>query len=708
MVETIAHYMGACHFNKDVSFILDIGGQDMKAVFIENGIIKRLEINEACSSGCGSFIETFARSLNFDVEGFSKIALQAKNPCDLGTRCTVFMNSKVKQAQREGASPADISAGLGYSVIKNCLNKVLKLKDIRELGEHIMVQGGTFRNLPVIRALELELGKEVMITDFPELMGAYGAALYAYQIADEGKTVPRLLSEIAKPQPYTDKKTSCKGCENNCVVTQFRFENGNRFYSGNKCEKVFSNSGGKEHKGINQHAEKYALLFDRPNVNAPVMTLGIPRALGVYENFPFWHALFSSCGIQPELSDKSTMKQYETGIGTVMADNICFPAKLTHGHILNLIDKKVDRIFMPFVVYENKEDSDTINSYNCPIVSAYSDVIRSAINPEANFNIPLDAPTFTFADKKLMKKACRQYIRRLLPSVKDKIIDQAFENALEAQKKYEKALNIRSKEILAKAVSEKRLVILLAGRPYHIDPLIQHKIADMVTDFGADVISEDIVRELDMKTDEVQSVMQWAYTNRIFKSALWAANDAPANVNYVQITSFGFGPDAFILDEVNDIMHRAGKNATIIKVDDINNLGSTRLRIRSLIESLKFKSEGRHYKKEIAVHTPPFMDEDKRRTIIGPWFGDLYSPFIPAAFEVLGYKYENLPPSNMQSVEFGLKYSNNEICYPATLVVGDRVKALESGKYHRDEIAVGISQTGGQCALQIMYFNKKQ
>ncbi len=697
MVETIAHYLGAYHFNKNVSFIFDIGGQDMKAVFIENGIIKRLEINEACSSGCGSFIETFAKSLNFEVADFSKIALQSKNPCDLGTRCTVFMNSKVKQAQREGASAADISVGLGYSVIKNCLNKVLKLKDTKELGEHIMVQGGTFRNLPVIRALEIELGREVMITDFPELMGAYGAALNAKRSFETGKTIPVSLTHVAEPQPYTERKTVCKGCENNCTVTQFKFANGNTFYSGNKCEKIFSNSGEKQRKGTNQHAEKYSLLFDRPAVENPLLTLGIPRTLGTYENYPFWHTLFSVCGIKLQLSDKSTMKQYETGIGTVMADNICFPAKLVHGHILNLVDKKVDRIFMPFVVYENKEDKDTINSYNCPIVSAYSDVIKSAMNPEENYGIPVDAPTFTFADKKLMKKACKEYIRQLLPKTDNRTINNAFEKALTAQLDYEKSLNLRSTKILSKAVSEERLVILLAGRPYHIDPLIQHKIADMITDFGADVISEDIVRELDMNTQEVQSVMQWAYTNRIFKSALWVANDAPANVNYVQITSFGCGPDAFILDEVNDIMHRAGKNATIVKVDDINNIGSTRLRIRSLIESLKFKNESEHYKKEIPVHTPPFMDEDRRRTIIGPWFGDFYSPFIPAAFKLLGYKYENLPPSDLETVQFGLKYSNNEICYPATLVVGDIIKALESGKYNRDEIAVGISQTGGQC-----------
>lgn len=697
MVETIAHYLGAYHFNKNISFILDIGGQDMKATFIENGIIKRLEINEACSSGCGSFIETFANSLNYSVPDFSKIALQSKNPCDLGTRCTVFMNSKVKQSQREGASVADISAGLGYSVVKNCLNKVLKLKDTKELGEHIMVQGGTFRNYSVIRALEIELGREVMVTDFPELMGAYGASLYARKQFEAGKTLPVSLVEMAQPKQYSDKKTVCRGCENNCIVTHFVFENGAKFYSGNKCEKIFSNSGEKAIKGINMHEEKYELLFDRPVLEKSKITLGIPRTLGMYENFPFWHELLTQCGIRLELSDKSTMKIYETGIGTVMADNICFPAKLVHGHIYNLIDKRVDRIFMPYIIFENKEDERTNNSYNCPIVTGYSDVIKSAIDPEKKFGIPVDAPTFTFANKKLMRKACREYIQSLLPEISIKAIDKAFDDALKAQDEYETELNRRANEILENAVAENRLVILLAGRPYHIDPLIQHKIADMVTDFGADVITEDVVRHLQVNPNEVQSVMQWAYTNRIFKSAQWTANDGPDNVHFVEITSFGCGPDAFILDEVIDILHRSGKNATIIKVDDINNIGSTRLRIRSLIESLKFKNNDEVFKKNIAVHTPAFEKEDRRRTIIGPWFGDFYSPFIPPSFELMGYKMENLPPSDMQTVEYGLKYSNNEICYPATLIVGDLIKALESGKYDRNEIALGITQTGGQC-----------
>lgn len=698
MVETIAHYMAAYHFDKEVSSVLDIGGQDMKAIFIENGIIKRLEINEACSSGCGSFIETFANSLNYSVPNFSQIALESQHPCDLGTRCTVFMNSKVKQAQREGATVADISAGLGYSVVGNCLNKVLKLKDYIELGEHIMVQGGTFRNFSVLRALEIEIGQEVMITDAPELMGAYGAALYARKKTTDGQTPTVNLAKLAQPKKCQSSKSVCRGCENNCTVTHFRFNNGERFYAGNKCEKIFTNSGSTVIKGSNMHTEKYELLFDRPIVeDGAALTLGIPRILGIYENYPFWHKLFTDCGIKLVLSDKSTMKMFETGIATVMADNICFPAKLSHGHIYNLLEKKVNRIFMPYVVFEDKEDSETNNSFNCPIVTGYSDVIKSAINPEKSFTVPVDAPTFTFANKKLMKRASRKYVLSLLPHLSTAQIDKAFNSALKAQEEYENELNRRAKDILDSAVAENRLVILLAGRPYHIDPLIQHKIAGMITDFGADVITEDIVRDMQVATDKVQSVMQWEYTNRIFKSALWAANEAPQNVSYVQITSFGCGPDAFILDEVSDILHRNGKNTTIIKMDDINNIGSTRLRIRSLVESLKFKFNSDICKKKISVKTVPYEKRDRQRTILAPWFGDFYSPFIPPVFGLMGYKMENLPPSDYESVRYGLKYSNNEICYPATLVVGDLMKALESGEYDRNEIALGITQTGGQC-----------
>ncbi len=697
MVETIAHYTAASFFNENVSFILDIGGQDMKAIFIENGFIKRLEINEACSSGCGSFIETFAHSLNFTAPEFSDVAIESDNPCDLGTRCTVFMNSKVKQSLREGASVNDISAGLGYAVIKNCLNKVLKLRDYSELGDNIMVQGGTFRNIAVIRSLELETGKSVMITDYPELMGALGTALYCKKQFEIGDSQEKYLSEIIKPTQTTEKKVTCKGCENTCQVVAYKFENNNIYYSGNKCEKVFYSKGNKVKKGVNFHSEKYSLLFDRgANISKPKAKIGIPRVLGFYENYPFWHALFTNLGYEIVLSDTSTMNLFEQGIDTIMSDNICFPAKITNGHILNLIDKKVDRIFLPFIVFEQQDDKKTPNSYNCPIVTGYSEVISSAISPEKKFNIPLDSPGITFKDEKLLKKNCISYFRTIEPNISNSSFNLAFQEAIKAQKSYERILTARCNELLRKAEKEERLIILLSGRPYHIDPFIQHKISDIFADFGVDIISEDLLRDSNSITDEAETIMQWAYTNRILKSALYVAKSSK-NIQYVELTSFGCGPDAFILDEVNDILKRYGKYPTILKIDDINNTSSTRLRIRSLIESLKHKNGLRTANDRKFETTPAFKKEDINRKIIVPWFGDFYSPIIPTLLGLLGYNIENLPPSDQKSADIGLKYSNNEICYPATLVIGDLIKALNSGKYNPDEIAVGITQTGGQC-----------
>ncbi|MEN6618010.1 MAG: acyl-CoA dehydratase activase-related protein [Rikenellaceae bacterium] len=699
MVETIAHYTAACHFNPNVSFILDIGGQDMKATFIENGVIKRLEINEACSSGCGSFIETFASSLNYNVSDFSKIACTSANPCDLGTRCTVFMNSKVKQFLREGSQIADISAGLAYSVIKNCLNKVLKIKNVSGLGNHIMVQGGTFRNPAIIRALEIETDKSVMITDYPELMGAYGAALFAAKSCEKEAPDSVLLSDLLDTESYRSSVVTCKGCENTCSVTRFDFTNGNRYYSGNKCEKIFNNAGERGVSGINQYSEKLRLLFNREAPeNHSAITIGIPRVLGIYENYPFWHKLLTGCGFNVLLSDESTVKIYEKGAGTVMADNICYPAKLANGHIFNLAGKKVDRIFLPFVVYENKEDKITSNSYNCPIVTGYSEVIRSAVNPLSNHGIPFDSPTISFKDEDLLKKECLAYIRQISGDNKVKKVrfNKAFRDALQEQKNYNNSLINRSVEIYEKALKENRLIILLAGRPYHTDPLIQHKISGIFTDYGADVITEAVANKFPIEGKDVNSILQWAYINRILKSALWAA-EAPPNVQYVELTSFGCGPDSFILDEVSDILRSKGKNATFLKVDDISNTGSLRLRIRSLIENLKLNLSANEHSQSSMFQTPRFEKKDRGRKILVPWFGDFYSPFIPPFFRLMGYECENLPPSDQNSAEYGLKYSNNEICYPATLVIGDFIKALESGKYDNDRITLAVTQTGGQC-----------
>jgi predicted CoA-substrate-specific enzyme activase len=724
LVETIAHYLAAHRLNPDVTFILDIGGQDMKATFIENGAIIRLDINEACSSGCGSFIESFANTLGQTAAEFAVAATRSDKPCDLGTRCTVFMNSKVKQSLREGSTLNDISAGLAYSVVKNCLYKVLKLRSPDELGAHIVVQGGTMRNHAVVRALEQLTGRDVAFADMPELMGAYGAALHALRgtmsdtCAAHVKTLAQLTDDIA---PETSESV-CPGCENKCAVRKYVFGNDNTFFSGNKCEKIFTNRGDAARDGknvfpfkfnrlakrVNPESDKVAALADTRAAN---LTIGIPRALNYYENFPFWRTLFAESGITVVLSERSTFDLYEKGAATVMSDNICFPAKLVHGHVFDLIAKNVNRIFMPFVVMEKMEEKSGVKSFNCPIVSGYSDVIRGAVNPEGKFGIPLDAPSINFNDEILLARACRDYLVKTL-GVPKKLFDAAFPKALAAQEQFLKDLSDKTQAIADAAARDKKLLIVLAGRPYHTDNLIQHRVAEMISAFGVDVINEDIVRFLDLTPENPTHPNQWLYSNRILKAARWVASQ-PSHVHFVQLTSFGCGPDAFMNDEIGDALRHAGKSHTVLKIDDINNLGSLRLRIRSLIESLDFHrlpaadvcgdtlavAQPIHFvKRETTPNTPPFTVEDKtKRTILAPFFSEVYSPMIEGMLELMGYKVKTLPPADAQSVDYGLQYANNEVCYPATLVVGDIIRALKSGEFNPEDIAVGITQTGGQC-----------
>lgn len=701
MIETIAHFVAAKQLKPNVSFILDIGGQDMKAIFVEQGAVVRMELNEACSSGCGTFIQTFANNLNMDIADFAEAACHADAPCDLGTRCTVFMNSKVKQVMREGATVADISAGLSYSVIKNCLYKVLKLHGNDSLGDELVVQGGTMRNDAVVRAFELMTGKEVARSDMPELMGALGCAIHAKELATNNE---RDIKEILASADYTTRETQCKGCSNQCRVMQYRFTGGGRFYSGNKCERIFNNYAKGTKTGNNIYTAKEKLLFGDTDTTATVgkestqmqeRMVAIPRVLGMYEDFPFWRTLFNSCGIKVALSSDSSFHKYEQQLNSVMSDNICFPAKLVHSHIheldqwLSSIDAKDKRIFFPYVVFEKKEDARTDNSFNCPIVTAYSDVVRNSMTLE---NV-MDSPVITFADRKLLQ---RQIIRYLKTWGLDKrLIRSAFKDACQAQDDYNAKLVAQNMSIAEKARKENQLIILLAGRPYHTDPLIQHRLSDMIASMGVNVISDDIVRgDYCTEARGTHLVEQWAYTNRIIKAAQWAANQ-PQDVHFVEMTSFGCGPDAFVQDEVRDILKRHGKPFTLLKIDDVSNTGSLKLRIRSLVDSLMIKNESG--KKLPFVKTKVFHKEDVRRTIIAPFFTEFLSPLLPPLLKLAGYKLETLPMSDAQSAEEGLAYANNEVCYPATLIVGDMVKALKSGKYNPDDIAFVMTQTGGQC-----------
>lgn len=689
VVETMAHYKAALYVHPDVSFILDIGGQDMKAIFVEDGVINRIEVNEACSSGCGSFISTFAGSLNCKVQDFAQAACLAEHPCNLGTRCTVFMNSKVKQALREGASTADIAAGLSYSVVKNCLFKVLRLKNYDSLGPNIVVQGGTMLNDSIVRGLELLTGKNVYRSNIPELMGAFGCALYAAEARTNGVGIP--LSEMIKKATYTTYQQNCKGCENRCAITRYRFDDNTSYYSGNRCEKIFTSRGKHAEKGEDAYQYKRKLLFPQESpLQQPLMTIGIPRCLNMYEEYPFWHALFASCNIQVLLSNNSRYAEYERHACNVMADNICFPAKVVHSHIADLQQKKVNRIFMPFVVFE-KETKGMQNSFNCPIVSGYSQVIKSV----QESHIPIDSPTFSFRDETALYRQCKDYLISL--GVAKHVCVHAVDRAFYAQAEYERNIALRNDELLNGAKKKGKQVILLAGRPYHSDSLIQHNVSEMIAAQGAWVISDDIVRNKNVHlSKDVSFLTQWAYCNRILQAAEWVGRQG-VDVQFVQLTSFGCGPDAFLTDEVSEILKQHGKTLTLLKIDDVNNIGSLKLRIRSLLASM-CKTTVSHEEMRLQNNRKyPCVPNIRGKKIIVPFFTPFISPLLPDLMRMDGYDVECLPMSTSSSCEYGLRYSNNEVCYPATLIVGDVIHAFRSGQYSPNDTCVGITQTGGQC-----------
>lgn len=695
MVETMAHYVAAHEMCPDVSFILDIGGQDMKATYVDHGTLTRMELNEACSSGCGSFIETFAQTLGCEISDFVLKACQSLKPSDLGTRCTVFMNSKVKQVLREGASVADIAAGLAYSVVKNCLFKVLKIKNYDELGDNIVLQGGTMRNDSIVKAFENLTGKKVYCNNVPELMGAYGCALHAQRQTQDLQKQGRALDEYLVAASFDQKNVMCRGCENQCQITQYKFRNGGIYFSGNKCEKIFTNGKASERVGVNMSDYKYHALFDRASnptecVPNPIMTIGIPRALNMYEEFPFWHTFFTQCGVRVVVSGQSLFTNYERSVHTVMSDNICFPAKLVHSHIYELAAQdQIDRIFFPRVVYEMSEDKTVTNSYNCPIIIGYPEVVASVIRSK----VQIDSPVISFKDPKLLLKQLIKYMEPF--GVSSSQVKAAHKAALQEYANFGNDLREKNQKAYEEAMKAKRNVIVLAGRPYHTDPLVQHKVSEMITNLGVDVLTEDIVRNRSIDEKETFILKQWTFVNRILNSAQWAARQG-SNVHFVETTSFGCGPDAFFTDEARSIMNRHNKSLTLLKIDDINNVGSMKLRVRSLIESLKFGST-KQSKVKPFVRPRKFLDEDKtRRTILAPFFTEYISPLLGAAFKTEGYDVISLPISDAESNDLGLKYSNNEVCYPATLIVGDFIKALKSGKYDLDKTAVAVTQLG-QC-----------
>lgn len=695
-VETVAHYKAASRFMPEVDFILDIGGQDMKCIKIRGGAIDSLMLNEACSAGCGSFLESFASALELGIEEFAAAALESKGPVNLGSRCTVFMNSKVKQVQKEGATLADLSAGLAYSVVKNALQKVIKIRNPEDLGRNIIVQGGTFYNEAVLRAFELLTGRTVVRPDIAGVMGAYGCALIAREQA-----APEGISTILGPEElesfqYSVAPGRCSRCANNCALTISRFPDKSFHVTGNRCER---GAGGKKEKNTlpNLMQYKYERFFayeGLPEVAAVRGTVGLPRTMNMFENYPFWHTFFTSLRYRTVLSPKSSKKLYESGMDTIPSESICYPAKMAHGHVQQLIGQGVDFIFYPAVVYEKKEDDAAQNHFNCPVVASYPEVIRNNMDGLKEQGVPLVSPFLTFDDI----PALTRVLVRTFAEVPKEEIAAAVQAGLAEAEQAKNDVRTKGEETLVFLTETGTKGILLCGHPYHADPEINHGIADMITGMGLAVLTEDSICHLDRSEGDVGVVNQWTYHARMYRAARLAAGRS--DLELVQLTSFGCGIDAITCDAVQEIMERHNKVYTLIKIDEISNLGAARIRLRSLQAAMRERERGEVkpqllYKPQVNV---PFTKEMKDSyTILAPQMSPIHFELFERVFQDAGYRLKILESTGPQETEEGLRYVNNDACYPAIVTIGQMLSALKSGDYDPDRTAVIMSQTGGGC-----------
>ena len=695
-VETVAHYHAAAFFNPEVDCILDIGGQDMKCIKIKDKTVDSVQLNEACSSGCGSFIETFAKSLNYSVKDFAKEALFASHPIDLGTRCTVFMNSKVKQAQKEGASVADISAGLAYSVIKNALFKVIKVSDASSLGKNIVVQGGTFYNDAVLRSFEKIADCQVIRPDIAGIMGAFGAALIARKHYKDGMETSMLSFEKICNLEFTTTMAKCKGCTNSCRLTINRFSGGRQFVSGNRCERGLGLEKNKENIP-NLFDYKLHRFFDYESLTADKAyrgTVGLPRVLNMYENYPFWHTFFTNLGYRVIISPLSNRKIYELGIESIPSESECYPAKLAHGHIEWLMKQNVDFIFYPSVFYERNEFEDSNNHFNCPIVTSYSENIKNNVEAIGHGKVKFLNPFMSFRDEKTIS----QSLIAAFTDIPSKEIKSAVKIAFSELNNAHLDMQKKGEEVLSFLKQEGKHGIVLAGRPYHIDPEINHGIPEMITSYGVAVLTEDSVSHL-AKPDRPLIVSdQWMYHSRLYAAATYVRT--VENLDLIQLNSFGCGLDAVTTDQVSDILSGSGKIYTCLKIDEVNNLGAARIRIRSLLSALKAREENKVGRtiKSTANNRVVFTEEMRKDyTILCPPMSPMHFDMIEAGFAACGYKMVIMGNDNKRAIDMGLKYVNNDACYPSLIVVGQIMDELLSGKHDLNKTAVIMTQTGGGC-----------
>jgi predicted CoA-substrate-specific enzyme activase len=780
-IETVAHLRGSQEMLPGVEFILDIGGQDMKCLRVKDGVIEHIMLNEACSSGCGSFIESFASGLNLDVSEFAQSAIKAEHPVDLGSRCTVFMNSRVKQAQKEGATVGDIAAGLALSVIKNALFKVIKIRDPREVGSKVIVQGGTFLNDAVLRSFEQLAETKAVRPDIAGNMGAFGAALLARdrahlaeaQTGKPAQTTMLGLTALQELQP-THRNVRCKACSNHCLLTINDFGKDEatgkhrRFITGNRCEKG---------AGVAQEAAKVPNLFEYKtermfNHYTPLSkeeatraTVGIPRALNMYENYPFWFTFFTELGFRVEISDPSTKKTYEAGIESMPSESVCYPAKLSHGHIMNLLEKDIDFIWMPCAKYERQEDETAGNHFNCPIVMSYSEALKLNVDALNETDIQFLNPFVPYHMKD--KLAERLYVELVekhpelmgegkLPTKRE--VEAAVDAAWAEDEQVHEDIHNKGMETLKWIEEHGVHGIVLAGRPYHGDGEINHAIPELLTSFGLAVFTEDSVAHMGQVERPLRAVDQWMYHTRLYRAAKVVTQRD--DLDLIQLNSFGCGLDAVTTDQVQEILEGSGKIYTVLKIDEVSNLGAARIRVRSLLAALKDQADERAEKnaleggcpvcgidankleadvaaREAAIETKSgkreaeagaavanelakkellegehsreaestafpkvqFTKEMKEAgyTILCPQMAPIHFDLLVPIFRANGYNLELLPAVDHGAVDAGLKYVNNDICYPSILVTGQIMEAVTSGRYDTDKLAVIITQTGGGC-----------
>ncbi len=693
-VETVAHCTAAMFFDPKADCVLDIGGQDMKYIRLKNGVVDSVLLNEACSSGCGSFIENFAQSLDHTAASFAKEALFAQAPADLGTRCTVFMNSNVKQAQKEGATLADISSGLAYSVVKNALFKVIKLTDASALGKHVIVQGGTFRSDAVLRAFEKIAETQAICPDISELMGAFGAALIAKNTYTGEQTAfigKKELEELT----FTTSCVRCGKCSNNCLLTVNKFSGDRRYISGNRCE----NGIGQKKKNTDvpdvlSYKYKRACNYDPlPADHAPMGEIGIPRVLNMYENYPFWAVFFKELGFRTVLSPESSREIYQCGMDSIPSESECYPAKLSHGHVQALINSGVKTIFYPSVFFERYEQGASKN-YNCPMVIGYPENINNNVEDITSGKVRFIHPFISFESEKIASERLCEIMKNsfdLPASAVKKAVKAGWAELL----KFKQDIKQAGDEALQWIEKNKGHGIVIAGRPYHCDPEINHGIPGLITSYGIAVLTEDCLPAEAQRPIRVTD--QWSYHSRLYTAAQFVRERT--DLDLLQLNSFGCGLDAVTADQVSELLESAGKLYTLLKIDEISNLGAARIRVRSLIAAIGQRTDKKALKTPATYERVVFTEQMRKDgyTLIAPQMAPIHFELVQEAFKKYGYDLVILDNDTRSAVDTGLKSVNNDACYPSLIVTGQLLNAVTSGKYDTDKLGIIMSQTGGCC-----------